>query len=1062
MGFHIQIVAYGRAAAEALRSTIAKVKGEEPLEPVTVVVPSNHVGVAARRLLASGRLGPCAGRGIGLAAVTFVTPYRLAELLGAPGLADTGRRPVSTPVIAAALRAALEEEPGVFAPVARHPATERALVEAYRELRDLSAGALAAVAAAGARASDVVRLHASARAWLEHDWYDEQDLIASACHRLVCGDGTTSGLGAVVAYLPERWSRHAAMLLVAAAESSEVEVIAAMTGDTRADGEILTSLARLGVGSDLLVPPLKPSSVGLSSLGSERTRIVTASDADDEVRTAVRAIVDAARAGTPLDRIAILHASPEPYARLIHDQLAAAGVAANGAAVLPLTARMAGRCLLELFALPETAFRRQDVFAWLAAGPVRHNGRWAPVAAWERLSREADVVSGREQWDHLLSALADRLDAEAVAADSDPERPPWQAERSHDDARRARSLREFVLGLIDDLEVASGQSRTWGAHGQWGREMLERTLGEARLREQWPAPELAAAERVERALDRLASLDGVEGPVALEVFTRTFRLELESDLGRVGRFGDGVLVGDIAMGAGLDLDLVIVLGMAEGSFPSLVRDDSLLPDVERQAAGGELSLRRHRVDRQHRELLAALAGGAHQTLCMPRGDLRRSSDRVPSRWLLDAASALAGRRLSSADLLALQANWIHHVASFDAGLRAMASPATEQEHRLRSLLSQSQAHARLTTSSDPALASGAAVIAARRSDRFTRFDGNLSGLAIPSPLRGPVSPTSIERWAVCPSAYLLREILRVQTVENPEDELRITALDRGNLMHQAFEVFIQEVLDRPEDEQPGPDDQWTASDRDRMADIGARLCDDYERRGLTGRPIFWRRDRKTILADLQQFLRLDSAHRCLHRTRPLAAELVFGLGGSPTAAAGLELADGRVMHFRGKADRVDVDEDGALHVVDYKTGSTRGFGQLTEEDPDLHGRKLQLPVYGAAARLRAGGSETPVQAEYWFVSTKGKFQRIGYPVTTHVLERVGRTLGTVVAGIEAGVFPPYPTAMSTSWVDCSYCDPDALGVSDLRRQWEHKRGDPAVALYAELVESSETDDDADD
>ena len=177
---------------------------------------------------------------------------------------------------------------------------------------------------------------------------------------------------------------------------------------------------------------------------------------------------------------------------------------------------------------------------------------------------------------------------------------------------------------------------------------------------------------------------------------------------------------------------------------------------------------------------------------------------------------------------------MHHIASFDAGLRRIASPATAQEHRLRTLLTVASVGPGLAGSADPAIAAGASVIAARRSDRFTRFDGNLAGLAIPSPVAAPVSPTGLERWAVCPYAYLMREILRVQVVENPEDELRITPIDRGNLVHEAFEQFIQEVLDRPAQQQPGPDDPWPDGDRARMAAIGGMRCDDYELRGAPG------------------------------------------------------------------------------------------------------------------------------------------------------------------------------------------------------------------------------------
>src|ERR1019366_6941484 len=192
---NIRWVRYGRPAAEALRSAISQAKGDEPLAPVTIVVPSNYVGVATRRLLASGALGSVCGRGIGVAAVSFVTVYRLAELLGSAQLAGSGRRPVSTPVIAAALRSALTSQPGIFAPVAGHAATETALVAAYRELRDLSDGALDALAGSSDRAADVVRLHLTARSSLAAEFYDEEDLLHPAAEALQKDGTSASPLG---------------------------------------------------------------------------------------------------------------------------------------------------------------------------------------------------------------------------------------------------------------------------------------------------------------------------------------------------------------------------------------------------------------------------------------------------------------------------------------------------------------------------------------------------------------------------------------------------------------------------------------------------------------------------------------------------------------------------------------------------------------------------------------------------------------------------------------------------------------------------------------------------
>ena len=54
--------------------------------------------------------------------------------------------------------------------------------------------------------------------------------------------------------------------------------------------------------------------------------------------------------GVPLERIAVVYGSREPYARLVHEQLAVARIAHNGAVMVPFTTRIAGRALLGLVA----------------------------------------------------------------------------------------------------------------------------------------------------------------------------------------------------------------------------------------------------------------------------------------------------------------------------------------------------------------------------------------------------------------------------------------------------------------------------------------------------------------------------------------------------------------------------------------------------------------------------------------------------------------------------------------------------------------------------------------
>jgi ATP-dependent helicase/nuclease subunit B len=1079
VSFDVVTTAYGRPALEALASTVRRAKRGEPLAPVTVIVPANHVGVTARRLLAAGIDGPLADRGRGTIGVTFLTVHRLAELLGVASLVARGHRPVSTPVITAALRAALHAEPGIFEHVADHPATEEALVSTYRELADIDADARDRLAAASTRAADVVRLCGAARTQLAARWYDESDLIGAARAALQApsGDAARAAMGHLVVYLPQDLTRQPAALLRDAAESRPATVIAALCGDDRPDGGVLRSLARLGVDledrhddrdggwdtGDRRENPAAAAPRRLWCVHPATTRLVTTSDADDEVRVAVRAVVDEARAGTPLERIAILFPAPQPYARLLHEHLAAADLPFCGASVRTLNERVLGRTLSHLLALRDGDYRRRDVMGLLTSVPLRSpNGAGPPTAEWERLSREAAVVAGRVQWDHRLSDLADTLDqraAELESAASDAVDPGAEADDDYRMARagrhrrraeRVRELRRLVLDLIDSIETAAAQPRPWSERVRWLGGLARLLVGGDAARDRWPEDERKAAEQVESALDRIALLDEIDRPCTLDVFRRTLMLELDADLGRTGRLGEGVLVGPLSYGIGLDLDLLVVLGAAEGTLPTRPVDDSLLPDHERAAIAGELPLRREYPERQQRQLVAALASAQRHLLCAPRGDLRVNYDRAVSRWLEEMTATDEG---SEADLV------VDKAPSFAHGVRHVAFPATEQEYRLR---------AGDAAPEDAILDAGRALLAARQSTRFTRFDGNLSGVtetAVDHALHDEiVSPTRLETWSECPHAYFMRYILRVEPVEDPEELLSISALEKGSLVHEVLDRFYGAIVARAEHEAIPLDRTWTDEDRELLAQIAHDVSAAYEARGVVGRDLFWQRDRHRILTRLDRFLREDDERRRANGSRPIATELRFGFPDAslppvemPIFAhrSGSEPAP-RTLRFRGAADRVDRCRDGTLLVIDYKTGRSNDYRGLSEDNPDDRGTHLQLPVYGLAARAHHGDPMARVRAEYWFINDRESLVTRGYAVTDEVLMRVGSTLATITDGIAAGIFPPRPTATASEpFIRCHYCDPDGLVVADRRRQWERKRDDPFVALYTRLAEPPE-------
>jgi RecB family exonuclease len=1036
------VTPYGRPAAVLLRERVAAAKAGDPLHPVTILVPTNYVGVSVRRLLATGALGPVTTRGAGVAGLVLLTVYRLAELLGAPALAAAGRRPVSTPLIGAAVRQVLIDAPGIFAPVVAHPSTEQALVRAHRELSALRPASLDTLQRQGRRARDVVRIHRVVRERLAAEWYEEADLMASA-QRAVAGSPVLDDLGTVIVYLPEDLSLPAADLIRAVADRGRVEVVAALTGVGQADADVVRSLRRLGLeppGADATAPPVVDE-------------VVSVSDAEEEVRSAVERVIAGARAGIPLERMAILYPEAEPYARIVHEQLVAVGIAYNGAAVRPLAERLTGRWLLDLLALPSRDYDRPSVMGLLSCAPVVDDrGRWIPAGTWERITRDAGIVRGRgEWWAKLAHYAADQRRRTDTPADDAPQ---WLIERSRDNAEHAQRLRAFVGGLIRALDEAS-RMRQWRALAEWCRGMLSRRI--ERAREHWPQAESDAAERVDAALDRLACLDAVEAHTDLATFRRALQLELEDDLGRVGQLGHGVLVGTPASALGVDLDVVIALGMAEGVAPTRPREDSLLPDPERRVVADELRPRDERVGVEHRHLLAALAGAhTRRILIHPRGDLRRNVERAPSRWLLDGIAARAGPGAPRA--LPSHAPWLDTVASFAGRMRRAPFPATRQEYGLRELAAvRGGAHLaeHPAVMADPALRRGVELTLQRHGGRFGRFTGRLTGraaeLAAGAAGRRVTSATALEAWLSCPHAYLMQHVLRVKPVENPEELLRIDPLEQGSLVHDVLDRWLSDMLGgrASGSELPAPPAPWPRAARARLLQIAEDACRDAEARGVTGHPLLWRRDRRRLLLDFEQFLARDDQRRRELALTPIGSELAFGMGTDPLH---IDLGDGRTVRVRGRIDRVDRAADGTIVVADYKTGGSTRYRDLTADTPLADGTKLQLPIYGLA--IRDVHADAPaVRTEYWFVSTKGRWERIGYPLGDATVAQLRDAVRVIADGIASGLFPMRPPApVWRLWPECDYCDPDGLGTSDHYRAWERIRTDPALDRYVALVE----------
>ncbi len=848
-----------------------------------------------------------------------------------------------------------------------------ALRDAVAELRRCPAPTLDALARRRGRIGDLCRLLAEVRHHLHRRGYaDVVDLAEAAAETAAGGSGALDALGPVLVLDP------------GAMAPSERRVLDAVMARTAA-GHVVHD-------------------VGARTL----TEVRACADPDEEVRAAVRTVLSSIDAGVPAWAQAILHPPGPGYARALHQELAAAGVAANGPQRRRLDRSVAGAMLLGLLELAASDWARHEVMAWLCTAPIvsgadRHR---VPASRWDALSSEAGVVRGAAQWTERLENLAARYE------ELRPE---------------TRELAAFVTHLVATAVPPTG---AWSAHAAWAVDLLDRYLDTDPGC--WPLEELAATEQVRGAVHALGELDAVSDRSDPGAFRRAVRTVLEetgldtSDLPE-GGFGDGVFVAPFGRARGLRFECVVLLGLADAVVPGGGGDDALLPEsVRRLDMSGGLRTRSARFDELHDDVRAAIAAGTTRRVATyPRVDPRTGRAQVPSRWM-PALTDIDTRRRS--------------VDSFAAGISSADPPLSVGELELHDMArwaaeGKDPARSPLALSSER-LRVGIGACQDRMGAEFTRFDGNVGvGLVSPFSAEAPMSATRVEVYAKCPRRFLYDRVLHVSRRTLPEEIWQMEPTERGTLMHAILEEYLLERL------------AGAPRSRRRLLAIAQTQFAAAEAGGLVGKLLLWRMDKAALERDLERF---DVEEGDLE---PLAAELAFGTGAEGAdPAVTVTLEDGLQVRFKGKADRVDRSRSGELVVSDYKTGKQSALRGL-KRDPVAGGRLLQLPIYAMAAQARFGG-ET-VQARYWLLSDKRVAPCYNLTITPEVQARFVDVLGLIARGVEAGAFPGAPTESQgdRQFDACRVCDFDVVCPVDRDRQWERKRDTAAIAPVRALMDS---------
>ena len=1029
---------YGKPARQRLQALVAQAKASNPLAPVTVVPPNTYAGIGLRRILAGES---------GLLNVGFMALARLAEQLGAPTMASQRRRPLSAAAEMAVIRTVAMEVVGKepLGTVAGHATLHQSLQAAFKELVRLTDGELDTLAGEGPLRQATVDLYRRFRERTT-EYYGPEDEAWSAAEAVRSGRGQPAlqDIGALVFFLLPRPSPGETALITALSDAAPCSLVVGRTGEAGVDDAEGAWWEQL----------YQASTDVLADLNARPESIVSAPDAREEVRQAVRDILHRAEAGVPFHRMAALYRRQDPYAFQLRMELGFAGIPVAGPDPSPLRDFVPGRLLTGMLEVIRENFSRAALMRWLADAPVwnaaSNRSASSELQRWEGLSRQAGVVRGLGQWKERLQGLTAGMARCRQGAEERGDLTEARARGYVEAIASAERLLALVEQLVQVKPPADGSA--WSAFAKWAKDAIDR-YGQGK--NDWPSRQQDALARVESALEEIGKLDAVEPTTTLEGVQQTLDHALSAYMGRSGATGTGVFVAGLGAATGMEFDTVWLLGMSEGDYPGRSGEDPLLPEyVRAQVLKGVLPLRREAQLHERRDYLAALAGGERRRLSYSRVDPVTRRPQYPSPWLLEAASTLAGERVSSERLYTYDAPWLTVIESMEDALRMAEGgrAADDHEYDVLALARWQRTGSRLRwhplAVEDGPLGRALAMERGRATNRLTEWDGYVGEVAgasrrLGGSLSQVISPTRLEEWATCPYRHFLGNVLNLSAWKTPEDVLTISPLERGSMVHAILERFIKEAMNAGT---PSPSQGWTPLQRERLREIAQETFREAERRGVTGRRVLWEVAQEDILQDLERFLDDDELYRADEGMQPRYAEYEFGFEGPPVA---MVLPGGSEVRFRGLIDRVDVAQDGLRAVVmDYKTGSSRQYEKM-KEDPLMAGKRLQLPVYAFAVRETLL-PDAALRAEYWFISANAGYTRV--PVTLDTIEAQFRdTVQAITDGVRGGVFPADPGLSGFGGPEnCRFCDFQRICPTNKLVLWTRKRDSPQAAAYQML------------
>lgn len=936
--------------------------------PIHIVVPTQGGSLDVTRYLAHqlADLG-------GLINVSASTAAELALELFSNSSIIRGRHEASLTLREAAARSALTESPGLFGKLSERQATVQAVARTSA-LMDFIPQEDLLQSAPAPLTSEIIGLHNTIRGSLAENCFFPDEVFTQASVE-VHDASVQKALGSLIIFGD-----------AGARNSTEAQFVA----ELKKTAQVISDNSLAVITSEL---PESPSPTNVLITQAE---IVSATDADEEVRAIARMVAEELSQGTPGNKIGIFITAQEPYRALLDMHLTEAGISWTGKATRQLIDTAVARNLLVfLSSTTEVLDTRLVVNAMAERALLPQIKHFPTPTEAERLYR------------HIANSEQD-------------EEPQTEADQ------RQAERRELFSAYIEELSaelLALKQSETWLQaanriqlliNGHFTPTTQEKPQFKSE-EDDFEAPAVWRQE-IDLAIAQLGTLDGIAPAPTPAAIREQLEASINARYLRHGKMGTGVLVSSLASGILRDLDMVIVCGLAEGVAPPRIYENPLFPDEFIQQLGSPVPTSLDRVRGLHAQFISTLDSARNRTvLTFPRGNLRGGGDRVISRWI-------------SSEFASEEDIKVTEVGSFLEGILTgkptkSKLAATVQARNLALFRTDKTALKALPADSDLALA-----LEMRRSRRqalFNRFNGNVSEVAEHvAVLDRTIAPTSIEMYRKTPLSYFLKYVLRAATLNDVVQSPVLDNLTRGNLIHKVLELWVLDLMAQRVD-----------GSIESLLEQAEQTCDHYkEMYGKFWIEQFWLIEKNSIFEDLRDWYDTNSSLLGNGWT-PAAAEARFPTldVDNPIQLNGvvIDLTDGSPsLSFSGQIDRFDRLSDGSIHVLDYKGGKSSSFDSIDQFNPTADGYKYQLAIYGRLAQLilsEENSAET-VKASYWFVR-KDSESFVSISMNDAVLEKLRTDLTLLARDIRAGVFPPIPGGPF---------DPYSvlLNLDDMKRLWE--------------------------